>query len=361
MDDQGATPRRAEEGTSGKGIDRRTFLRYAGVAGLGAAVAGGAFVLATNPPFRSPAALTVYSGRGEDLVGPLFRRFQEETGVGVRVKYGGTAELAATILEEGANSPADLYFAQDAGALGALSREGRLQPLPDDVLAQVEARFRSDQGDWVGLTGRARTVDYHVENVNRTDLPTSIWGLTDARWGPGAVGWAPTNGSFQAFVTALRVLEGDDAARAWLQALKANEPVPFPNNTSIVAALGRGEVDVGLVNNYYLHRFQAVDPNFPVAHHYTEGDAGAMINVAGVALVDTVRDRDAAEALVRYLLGEDAQRYFALETFEYPLVGGIRAVGPQRPISEIRTPDLDLNDLWDLEGTLALLQEVGAL
>lgn len=360
MDDPTASEAPAR-GEGARSLDRRSFLKFAGVAAIGAALGAGGFALATNPPFRSTAALTVYSGRGESLVGPIIQRFQQDTGITVQVKYGGTAELAATILEEGANSPADLYFAQDAGALGAVAREGRLEPIPSAILDRVEARFRSRQNDWVGITGRARVVDYNLFNVDPDDLPTAIGDFTDPAWGPGRIGWAPTNGSFQAFVTALRVLEGESGARTWLEGILANEPQVYPNNTSIVDAVGRGEVDVGFVNNYYLHRFQAENPAFPVAHHYTQNDAGAMINIAGLGIVDTVRDRDAALTFIEYMLGEDAQRYFATETFEYPLTGGIRAVGPQRAISDIQTPDLDLNDLWDLQGTLQLLQEVGAL
>lgn len=350
---EGATP----EAPARRGIDRRTFLKYAGVAALGVAVAGGAYALLTRPR----PDLTIYSGRGEDLVGPLLQRFQADTGITVQVKYGGTAELAATILEEGANSPADLYFAQDAGALGALSRANRFSPLPEELLARVDAPFRSRSGDWVGVTGRARTVDYNTDDVNPASLPSSVRGFTDPVWGDGGIAWAPTNGSFQAFVTALRVLEGEDEARTWLEGVRDNSPQTYPSNSAIVAALGRGEVDVGFVNNYYLHRFQAVDPDFPVAHHYTDGDAGAMMNVAGVAILDTARDREAAEDLATYLLGEDAQTYFATETFEYPLVPGVPVAGPQRPISQLHLPPLDLNDLWDLDGTLRLLQDVGAL
>jgi iron(III) transport system substrate-binding protein len=338
-------------------MDRRTFVKYAGATAFSLAGLG---CLGSEPASKINK-LTIYSGRGEDLVNPLFDRFQENTGIELEVRYGGTAELAATILEEGTNSPADLFFAQDAGALGALSNERRLTTITDSLMQKVEPRFRSPLGEWIGITGRARTVDYNIKLVEKEELPDSIWGFTDPKWGNGKIGWAPTNGSFQSFVTAFRVLEGEDKAREWLEAIIANEPQDYPKNTPIVEALGRGEILVGFVNNYYLHRFQSVDPGFPVAHHYTTGDAGSMINIAGLGILDTAKDTALAERLIDYMLSEEAQLYYTTETYEYPLVSGINVIGPQKPLSEITTPELDLSDLNDLKGTLDLLQKVGAL
>ncbi len=294
-------------------------------------------------------------------MGPLIQQFQEKTGIQVEVRYGGTAELAATILEEGANSPADVFYGQDAGALGALARSGRLVSLPEDVLNLVEPRFRSREGNWVGTSGRARVFVYNTEELSEDEVPNSIWELTDPKW-KGKIGWAPTNGSFQAFVTALRVLEGEERAKEWLEAMIANEAQVYPKNTPIVEATGRGEIVLGLVNHYYLYRFLAEDPNFPARnHHPTAGDAGAMINVAGAGVLDTAKNPDAAVEFVRFLLSPEAQQYFADETNEYPLIEGIEINPMLTPLSEINTPDLDLSDLEDLQGTLELLQEVGAL
>ena len=160
--------------------------------------------------------LTIYSGRSESLVQPILDQFEEESGVKVRVRYGDTAELAATILEEGGNSPADVFFAQDAGALGALADAGLLKTLPSMVLDLAPSQYRSQADLWVGISGRARVVAYNTDVLSPDDLPDSIFGFTAPEW-EGRIGWAPQNGSFQAFVTGLRVLEGDDAARDWLE------------------------------------------------------------------------------------------------------------------------------------------------
>lgn len=315
------------------------------------------------PGSTADQTLVVYSGRSENLVDPIIQRFAEETGINVEVRYGGTSELAATILEEGQNSPADVFFGQDAGALGALAKAGRLSVLPEDVLAAVPADLHSTNGEWVGVSGRARVLVYNTNELSEEDLPATIWGLTDAQW-QGRVGWAPTNGSFQAFVTALRVMEGEERAQEWLEAMIANDVQVYPNNTSIVEATAAGEVSVGLVNHYYLYRFLAEQgESFPARNFYfPEANAGSIINVAGVGILNTAQHPASAQQFVEYLLAQDAQQFFANETFEYPLIGAdIELPDILLPLSEIATPELDLSDLDDLEGTLRMLQEVGAL
>jgi iron(III) transport system substrate-binding protein len=306
--------------------------------------------------------LVIYSGRTESLVGLLIERFEEESGIEVAVRYGGTAELAATILEEGPNSPADVFYAQDAGALGALAKAGRLQELPPTILDLVDARFRSPEGLWVGTSGRARVVVYNTERLSEEDLPDSIWGFTDPEW-KSRIGWAPTNGSFQAFVTALRILEGDEAAREWLSGILANDPKEYPSNTTIVDATANGEVDVGFVNHYYLYRFLSeAGEAFPARnYHPRSGGAGALVNVAGAGILDTAGNWAAADTFIEFLLSEEGQRYFAHETHEYPLIATVEVDPRLTPLSDINTPDIDLSNLDDLRGTLELLQEVGAL
>ncbi len=311
---------------------------------------------------RSESALTVYSGRNQNLVEPILERFQEETGIKVEVRYGNTAEMAATLLEEGKNSPADVFFAQDAGALGALARENMLTVLPEDIINRVDPRLRSPQEEWVGISGRARVVAYNTDRVQESELPDSILGFTDPKW-KGRIGWPPTNASFQSFVTALRVQLGEDAARSWLEGILANEPRIYPNNTSTLEAVGRGEVDVGFVNHYYLFRFKAEQGEaFRVENFYPRGgDPGALVNIAGAGILRTSDRQDEAEKLIAFLLSDEGQECFASETYEYPLTDRVQAHETLLPLSEISTPDMDLSDLHDLQGTLILLQETGAL
>lgn len=317
---------------------------------------------ATPAPAPIEGTLTAYSGRSESLVGPLVDQFAAATGVDVQVKYGDTAELAATILEEGTASPADVFFAQDAGALGAIAAEDRLAALPSTVLDRVDRRFRSHDGTWVGVSGRARVAAFDTRAVADPDLPDSILDFTDPAW-KGRLGWAPTNGSFQAFVTALRVIDGDDAARAWLVGILANEPKVYEGNDAIISALAAGEIEVGFVNHYYALRQAAEQgPRFPVENHFfTGGDPGALVNVAGTGVLTTSANPTAALAFIEFMLADEAQSYFATQTFEYPLVAGIEADERLVPLAELESPDIDLSNLSDLQGTLELLSEVGIL
>lgn len=309
------------------------------------------------------ATLTVYSGRNEKLVGTLFTAFEKETGISVKVRYGETPQLAAMLLEEGERSPADVFVAQDAGALGALTKAGRLASLPKEIVDRVgDARFRSPQGDWVGLSGRARVLAYNTAKVKPEELPNKISELADPKW-KGRIGWAPTNASFQAFVTALRVLESEESAAKWLEAVKANEPRTYKNNTAIVEALSRGEISVGLVNHYYVFAAEkARSEPLKVANHYLEkDDPGALINVAGVGVLKGAKHPEAAQKLVAFLLGREAQEHFAKETYEYPLSAGVDVDPRIKPIAEVGSPELDLSRLDELQGTVRLLQEKAIL
>jgi len=307
------------------------------------------------------APLTIYSGRNENLVGPLLEMYNEQGDGIVEVRYGGTAEMASAILEEGGNSPADVFFGQDAGALGALAEAGLCVELPDEIIAQVDDRFVSPDKRWVGISGRARTLVYNTEELSEEDLPATVLELADPKW-QGRVGWAPTNGSFQAFITTMRMTLGEDETRAWIEGMLANDVQVYPKNPPIVQAAGNGEISVGLVNHYYLYRFLAEDPDFNAAnYHFPEGDVGSMINVAGACLLNTADDPEAGFALINYLLTQEAQQYFADTTIEYPLaLLDVETNSQLKPLSEIDTPAFDLGQLLDLQGTVNMLTEAGA-
>ena len=305
--------------------------------------------------------LTIYSGREEELVEPLFEQFEQETGIDVEVRYGDSAELAATIAEEGDNSPAEVFFAQDPGSLGAVEHAGLLAKLPDDVLDRVPARFRDPDGHWVGTSGRARVLVYNTDELSEVELPDSVLELTDPRW-KGKIGIAPTNASFQAFVSAMILSLGDERTRDWLEGLKANEPKLYEKNLPVVEAAASGEVDVGLVNHYYLYLVKKEDPDASVDNHFFPGeDPGALVSVAGAAVLEGAAGDDDAHAFLEYLLSDSGQRFYVdAEESEYPLVAGIDAKPGLPPLESLQGPQIELDALGpQLERTLELLNEVG--
>ena len=307
-------------------------------------------------------SLVVYSGRSESLVGPIIKMFEEATGIDVSAKYGSTGEVAATLLEEGSKSPADVFFAQDPGGLGAVANAAMLSDLSGSILDLVPSWARSPDGKWVGLSGRARTVVYNTETLSESDLPDSIFGFTDPKW-KGRMGWAPANGSFQAMVTGMRVMWGEEKTIQWLEQVKANGPRVYPNNTSQVAAAAAGEIDVGLVNHYYLHRFLQEDGDGFRARNYhpREGGPGGMIMVAGAGILRTADNGENAERFLRFMLSQVGQQYFASQTFEYPLVDGVQTHRLLTPLDEISKPTLDMASLADLKGTQSLLRKIGII
>lgn len=307
-----------------------------------------------------PGELVVYSGRSESLVGPIIEQFAEATGIDVSVKYGSTSEIAATILEEGDNTPADIFFAQDPGGLALI--EDMFATLPNNLLDRVPANFRSPDGKWIGLSGRARVIVYNTRTVSPNELPSDLRGFTDPKW-RGRIGWPPTNGSFQAMVTAMRVVWGEDETRAWLEGINANNPQIYPKNTPTVAAAGAGEIDVGFVNHYYLYRFLAEEGEGFAARnaHLTGGGPGAIILVAGAGVLDGAENNENAARFIEFMLSQVAQQYFAGSTYEYPLVEGVNVNRLLTPLADINAPEVDMADLGDLEGTVDLLRETGIL
>ena len=306
--------------------------------------------------------LVVYSGREEELVGPLIERFEEETGIEVAVRYANSSELAATLAEEGGNSPADVFWAQDPGALGAVEAEGRLAELPQRVLDRVPERFRAPDGTWTGVSGRVRVIAYNTDDVPESEVPDQIDDVADERW-RGKIGIAPPNASFQAFVSAMRLNRGDEATREWLDAVKANEPRFYENNIAILEALAEGEIEIGLVNHYYLALIKSENPDAPVENHFlAAGDDGALISVAGAGVIDGSDKREQAERFVEFLLSEMGQRFYAEETeeAEYPLVEGVEPRAGLPPLDSLEGPDVQLDQLGEeLETTLEMLAEAG--
>jgi iron(III) transport system substrate-binding protein len=237
--------------------------------------------------------LTVYSGRSEEFIAPFFAQWEAQSGITLNIRYGDSAELAAQILEEGSNSPADLFLSQDAA-----------------------------NRNWVGVTGRARVFAYAPDRVKV--LPQSVTDLTNSQY-KNQIGIAPTNASFQAFLTALIENKGAEFAKNWLKALQANGVKIYAKNSAIVEAIDKGEISIGLVNHYYIWEV-------------SEG-LGRAINVKNGA----------------------SQAKFVTDTHEYSLISGAAAPAGVPALDQIGAPAVDLATLKNIKATQDLLIEVGLL
>jgi iron(III) transport system substrate-binding protein len=332
-------------------------------AGLLAAIAGA--LALTTAAATAPAqttTLTVYSGREEALVKPVLERFTKDTGIELKVRFASSSALATALVEEGGSSPADVFWATEPGTLGLIGARGLLKRLPTTTTTKVPARFTTRNRRWVGTSARSRVLVYNTRELTPGELPTSVWQLTAPRW-RGKVGLPPTNGSFQAFLGAMIHLNGEPRARAWLQGLKANDVKFFPNNTTTVQAVARGDVQVGLVNHYYLYNVLAGDPGLPIRNHwFRAGDPGTLVLAAGVGIVSASKKTAAAQRFVDFLLSKWAQRFIARGpgAAEYPVVKGVLPRPGLPPLNEIRGPEYPLGRLAaDLPQAVRLLIEVG--
>ena len=367
------------------GTDRRTFLAGAATAGA-VGLAGCSNILGNGEgngngngdspigqigsgragrgtPGGTPMAempdlegeLTLYSGRGEFLVGDLISYIEDlYDDFSLTVRYGGSTDLVNQIINEGEGTPADVFYSVNAGSLGALTDADRTQALPDEVLNMVREEFRTDE--WVGTSGRARSIPYNTNAYSASELPSDIMAYPDFE---GDLGWAPSYGSCQAFVTAMRIIEGEDATRQWLEGVVESGITSYPDEFVACQAIADGEIDAAFTNHYYIQRVIDGSPDAPIATAFTEGDAGAVFNVAGATVTDAASDATLASNFVRHLLSAEAQDYFARSTFEYPLVSEVEPIGDLPTIDELDVPDIDLTQLSDLEPTIDLMREVG--
>lgn len=311
---------------------------------------------APAPPSEPDDPLTIYSGRNEDLIGPLVEIFEDATGIETDVRYGSSPDLALLIETEGDATPADVFISQSPGAMGYLATQDRLQTLPADVLDTVDAVYQAGDGTWVGFSGRQRVLVYNPNLVDPADLPDSVLDLTDPAY-DGRVAVAPANSSFQDFITAMRFESGDDATLAWLEGMAANNSPNYPKNSAIVDAVLRGEVDMGLVNHYYLLRFLAEDPDAPgINHSFAPDDIGALLIVTTGAILATSDQPNAAQDFIGFMLTREAQEFYASETREYPLAAGVRPPGELAPLDVAGV--MDTIDFDVLGGGLARTQEL---
>ncbi|MGE0217524.1 iron ABC transporter substrate-binding protein [Mycolicibacterium sp.] len=337
-----------------------SLTRLAGA--LGAVAAMLAFTACgSDSSSESTDKIVVYSGRSEELVAPLIEQFTADTGIAVETRYAGSGELAAQLVTEGDKSPADVFLSQDAGALGAVAKAGLLAPVDAETLAAVPEQFSAADGTWVGVSGRARVIVYNPTLV--PNPPDTIDGLLAPEW-KGKIGFAPSNASWQSFVTGLRVVRGEDGAEQWLRGFKAQDPVAFENNVAVRDAVDSGQIPLGLVNHYYLYELihsKGADAVVAENKFMAPGDPGGLVNVAGVGVLKSAPNPEGAQRFAAYLVGESAQKYFAEETAEYPLVAGVAPSAEMPPLSDLQPPAVDLSQLDDIETTQQLLVETGLL
>ncbi|TYL39695.1 iron ABC transporter substrate-binding protein [Natronococcus pandeyae] len=335
-------------------IGRRRFL-----ATTGAAVAGTAGLAGCLG--NDGDGLTIYSGRSEDQIEPIFREVEEQLDVAIEDRYGDSAGMVGQIVEEGEDSPADLFYTQDSGTLGQLKEAGRTAELPDDVLETVPESYRDPDGTWTGVSGRTRSVAYNTDEWEAEDLPDDIFEYAEDDRFEDELGWRTDSGSFLSFIRAMMIEYGEDETREWIEGLQELGINGYEGGSTTPQAVADGEISVGLVNHYYVGRLIEDEEDAPINVTFTDGDVGSLFNVSGVAPVDTADDLDLAQEFVEAVLSEEIQELFVELNAEYAVIEDVEYVGDLPQLDELNPPTFDLNDLADVEPAQDLLRDTGVL
>lgn len=322
--------------------------------------------LFVSPAITSAGAvtLTLYSAQHEQTVDLLTKAFTKETGIDVKVHSGEAPELASELLKEGPSSHADVFFTENSPELELLSEKGLLAKVAPATLASVPAVDSGMNGDWVGVLARENVLVFNESMIKEEELPSSLLELAKPEW-KGKLAIAPTDADFLPLVGAVAALKGRPTALDWLKGLRGNAAI-FDDDEGVVAAVDRGAVAVGIINNYYWARLRAekgADQMRSAIHHFVGGDVGGLINVSGAATLKASRNPAAAQKFLAFLVSKPAQAMLAnLDiTFEYPLAPGVAANPVLKPMSELSPPPLTLKQIGDDGDAAKLLREAGLI
>lgn len=334
----------------------RWLLAFAALAGAGA--------FAAAPGASAAGTLTLYAGQHQQMVRLVVEAFEKQTGIHVNVRYGEGPQLANQIILEGRRTPADVFFTENSPELMHLQEKGLLAPVDQSTLAQIPARYSSAEGEWVGVLARQNVLTYNPRLIKQEQLPESLLDLAKPEW-RGKLAIAPDDSDFLPLVRAVMVKTGRDGALQWLQGLKRNAEI-FQDDEGVAAAVNKGSVATGIINNYYWYRLrEQVGASHMQSriHRFAPGDVGNLINISGAGVLRYAHNPAAAQRLLAFMVSQSTQALVAQSTvdFEYPLRPGVTANTQLAPFSELQPPDISVSQLGDDRAALALLQQAGIL
>ncbi|HBV95975.1 MAG TPA: ABC transporter substrate-binding protein [Desulfotomaculum sp.] len=309
---------------------------------------------------KDSGELVIYSGRKEPLIKPVIEEFEKATGVKVTLRSGGASELANAIIEEGNTPKGDVFIANDAGTLENLRGKGLLAPNKSEIVAGIPLQYRSEDGSWVGVSGRARVIMYNTNLVKESELPKSVFELTDPKWKKQVALSISSNESLIGHITAIRHAKGEKEAENWMKGLMANQAQFLKGHTEVRKAVGSGEFKLGVVNHYYYH-LEKKDGS-PVAVIYPDQDPGQMgvpMNIAGAGIIKGAKNQESAAKFIDFLLQPKAQELFAKLNYEMPVVDGV-PVNEAKALKDFKKTDVNLQQLGqELGKTIDLVEKVG--
>lgn len=310
----------------------------------------------------SGRSITVYNAQHEELLEEIAPLFTDQTGIEVKLRNGDDFELANQLVQEGDASPADVFLTENSPAMSLVDGEGMFAPLEPDTLGLVPARFSPSNGHWMGFVARSTVLVHHTDSVSADELPSSILELAEPEWA-GRVAFSPSGADFQAIVSAVLELEGEQAAAAWLEGLAANGEI-YDGNNLVLEAVNAGQVDTGIIYHYYWYRDQeesGANSSDSALHFFGDQDPGAFVSVSGAGVLESSDKGDDAQDFVRFLSSVDGQQALADSyALEYPLNPKVELDSSVKPLDELEPPRIELATLNGPQ-VIELMQEAGLL
>jgi iron(III) transport system substrate-binding protein len=308
-------------------------------------------------------SLTLYSAQHEPMTESFAEGFEEENGAEVQIRYGEDEGMASQIEQEGDASPADVVLTENTPPLEALSEKGLLAPVDSSTLSEVPAKYSSPEGDWVGVAARETVMVYNPEMIKEDELPSSILDLAKPEWN-GKLAIAPSEPDFIPIVSAIEKLEGEAAAKEWLEGFGDNAK-RYNDNEGIIAAVDSGQIAAGIINHYYWFEAVAEEGRDKVPsklHYFGHEDPGALVNISGAGALASSDEPELAQEFLAYVVGEEGQTAMTESgDWEYPLNAAVKPPPGLKPFSSLEPPAVGPSDLGDGSQPLKLMQEVGLL
>lgn len=312
--------------------------------------------------FAQEGSITVYNAQHESLTQEWADAFSEETGIIVVIRNGGDLEMGNQLIQEGANSPADVFLTENSPAMVLVDNAKLFEPLPADILDQVPAQYRPEDGHWTGIAARSTVFAYNTDKLTADTLPKTMAELADPAW-KGRWAASPNGADFQAIVAAYLTLEGEEATVAWLKGMKDNV-VPVRGNRAAMAAANTGEVDGALIYHYYWFGDQAgtKESSDKVAlHYFGHQDPGAFVSISGGGVLASSKNKADALKFIKFVTGKDGQAVLRDGTsYEYTVGVDQAANAALKPLAELDAPVVDPTQL-DNAKAAALMTAAGLL
>ncbi len=306
--------------------------------------------------------ITVYNAQHEQLLEEVAPLFEEKTGVEVKLRSGSDLELANQLVQEGDASPADVFLTENSPAMTLVDNADLFAPVEQETLDLIPSQFVPSDQHWLGFLARSTVVIYNTDQLSASELPDSIMDLADPEW-DGRISFSPTGADFQAIVSAVLELKGEDATRAWLQGLADNGTV-YDGNDVVLESVNSGEVEAGIAYHYYWYRDQqesGENSDSSALHYFGNEDPGAFLSVSGAGVLASSDKQEDAQAFVNFLASTEGQQAIADSyALEYPLNPKVSLDPPVKPLSELEPPQIDVSSL-NSATVIEMMQDAGLL